>query len=55
MQSGESDIPLEILTNLQFIEKVKEAAEWLLTYYPHLEGLPLLQKYLDEKIIKFLA
>lgn len=55
MQSWISDIPIEILTNIKFIEKVKEGAEWILNHYPNLEGLPLLQKYLNEKIIKFLA
>jgi len=50
MQSWISDIPLEILNNLKFMEKVREWAERLLTYYPQLEGLPLLQSYLEEKI-----
>jgi ATP-dependent DNA helicase RecG len=55
MQSGISDIPIELLNNLKFMEKVREGAERLLTYYPKLEGLPLLQKYLNEKITNFLA
>jgi len=55
MQSGETDIPLEVLTDLKFIEKVREWAEWLLEKYPWLEWLDLLKKYLDEKIIKVLV
>ena len=55
MQSGETDIPLEVLTDLKFIEKIREWAEWLLENYPWLEGLDLLKKYLDEKIVKILV
>jgi len=55
MQSGETDIPLAILTDIKFIEKVKEWAEWLLENYPWLEWLDLLKKYLDEKIVKVLV
>ena len=39
MQSGETDIPLEILSDMRFIEKVREGAEWLLEKYPKLDGL----------------
>ncbi|MCK9466902.1 MAG: ATP-dependent DNA helicase RecG [Candidatus Absconditabacterales bacterium] len=55
MQSGQTDIPLEILMNMKFIDKVREGAEWLLEKYPGLEGLDLLKKYLDEKIVKVLV
>lgn len=55
MQSGQTDIPLEVLTDLKFIEKVREWAEWLLEKYPWLEWLDLLKKYLDEKIVKILV
>ncbi|MCF7835362.1 ATP-dependent DNA helicase RecG [Candidatus Gracilibacteria bacterium] len=50
MQSGESDIPLNFLSDLKFIEKVQEGAKWLLEKYPNLEGLDLLKKYLNEKM-----
>ena len=55
MQSGMSDIPIEILSDMRFLETVQEAALWLLTKYPNLEGLPALQKFLDEKIGDILA
>ena len=55
MQSGESDIPLEVMSDLRFLEKVQEGAMWLLKKYPHLEGLPWLQKFMDEKIGDVLA
>jgi ATP-dependent DNA helicase RecG len=37
MQSGESDIPLEILSDLRFLEKVQDGAIWILKNYPKLE------------------
>ncbi len=49
-QSGESDIPIEILGDLKFIEQVRQGAERLLEQHPHLDGLPGLQKYLHEKL-----
>jgi hypothetical protein len=55
MQSGMSDIPIEILSDMRFLETVQEDALWLLTKYPNLEGLPALQKFLDEKIGDILA
>lgn len=55
MQSGETDIPLAVLTDLKFIEKVRQWAEYLLDKYPWLEWLDLLKKYLDEKIVKILV
>lgn len=50
MQSWESDIPLNFLSDLKFIEKVQEWAKWLLEKYPNLEWLDLLKKYLNEKM-----
>jgi hypothetical protein len=47
-QSGESDIPLEILTNIKFIELVQQATIELLQQYPNLQGLDLLQKELNQ-------
>lgn len=55
MQSGESDIPLEILSDLKFLEKIQEWAKWLLDNYPNLEWLPGLKKYLAEKMGDVLA
>lgn len=55
MQSGESDIPLEILSDLSFLEKIQDWAKWLLEKYPKLEWLPGLKKYLEEKMGDVLA
>jgi len=33
-QSGETDIPLEILTDTNFLETVKEAGHWLMDNSP---------------------
>ena len=55
MQSWESDIPLEILSDLKFLEKIQEGAKWLLEKYPNLDWLPGLQKYLAEKMGDVLA
>lgn len=55
MQSGESDIPLHILSDLKFLEKVQEGAVWLLEKYPDLKGLPGLKKYMEEKMGDVLA
>ncbi len=55
MQSWESDIPLEILSDLKFLEKIQEGAKWLLEKYPKLEWLPGLKKYLEEKMGDVLA
>ena len=55
MQSGESDIPLEILSDLKFLEKIQEWAKRLLEKYPKLEWLPGLKKYLEEKMGDVLA
>ena len=55
MQSWESDIPLEILSDLKFLEKIQEGAKRLLEKYPKLEWLPGLKKYLEEKMGDVLA
>lgn len=55
MQSWETDIPLEILSDMRFIEKVREWAERLLQHYPNLNWLDWLQKYLNERIWNVLA
>jgi ATP-dependent DNA helicase RecG len=55
IQSGESDIPLEILSDLKFLENIQEGAKRLLEKYPKLEWLPGLKKYLEEKMGDVLA
>ena len=55
MQSWESDIPLEILSDLKFLEKIQEWAKRLLEKYPKLQWLPGLKKYLEEKMWDVLA
>lgn len=55
MQSGISDIPIEILTDMTFLEKVQKGAHWLLSQYPNLQGLPKLQAFLNEKIWDIMA
>ena len=49
-QSGITDIPLELLTDLSFMEKVHEGAQWLLDTYPNLEEVPALKRFLEEKL-----
>ena len=49
-QSGESDIPIEILANVKFIEKVQDAATRLLDRYPNLAGLPDLHAQLHDQL-----
>ncbi len=55
MQSWQSDIPIEILSDLKFLEKVQEWAKWILKHYPDLKELPALQNFLNEKIGDILA
>ncbi len=55
IQSWESDIPLEILSDLKFLEDIQKGAKWLLEKYPKLEWLPGLKKYLEEKMGDVLA
>jgi len=54
-QSGETDIPLHILSNISFIEKVQTAAIRLLEKYPNLDEIPQLKKFLDTKIWNILV
>lgn len=49
-QSGESDIPLEILADLTFMQRIQQAAKRLLDHYPNLEGVPNLKKFMEEKM-----
>jgi RecG-like helicase len=55
MQSWQSDIPIEILSDLKFLERVHEWAKWILKHYPDLNELPALQNFLNEKIGDILA
>ena len=55
MQSWQSDIPIEILSDLKFLERVQEWAKWILKHYPDLNKLPALQNFLNEKIGDILA
>ncbi|HMT27276.1 MAG TPA: helicase-related protein, partial [Candidatus Absconditabacterales bacterium] len=54
-QSGESDLPLEILADLKFLEKVQDAAKWLLERYPNLDGLPELKARINESLGDIMA
>ncbi len=45
-QSGETDIPREIISDTSFVEKVKRAANRLLEHYPNLEWLDQLEELL---------
>lgn len=49
-QSGEADIPPEIISDLRFIQKVREGAEQLLDQYPWLEWLSGLRKFVEQKM-----
>lgn len=55
MQSWQSDIPMEILSDLRFLEDVQRWALQLLRQYPWLRWLPELQKFMKEKIGDVLA
>lgn len=50
MQSWEWDIPLEVLGDIGFLEKIQEWADRLLENYPNLDGLDMLKNYLQEKM-----
>jgi ATP-dependent DNA helicase RecG len=50
MQSWESDIPISVLGDVRFIEKVQVAAKYLLEKYPNLRGLDNLKSYINEKM-----
>ena len=47
-QSGDTDIPVSIISNMEFLQKVQSAAYRLLDTYPNLEGLDELKHFLDE-------
>ena len=46
-QSGQSDIPLEILSDINFVQKVQEAAKELVSIYPSLDELPWLREEMN--------
>lgn len=46
-QSGQSDIPLEILSDIHFVQKVQEAAAELISLYPTLDELPGLREEIN--------
>lgn len=47
-QSGIADVPIEILTNIKFLETIQIAAKWLLDKYPNLDHLDYLKKHLTD-------
>lgn len=49
-QSWETDIPIEILADMKFLETVREWAEWLLEKYPDLEWLWNLRSQLHDRV-----
>lgn len=48
-QSWDTDIPLEIITDIKFLEKVQQAAIWLLEKYPNLKWLEKLKENILNK------
>jgi len=54
-QSGETDIPLEILYDISFIENVQRVSLFIIDKYPQLNEIPQLKKYLEEKIWNLLV
>ncbi len=54
-QSWETDIPLEILSDIKFLEQIQEWAKRLLEHYPNLKWLDSLKKYMQEKMWDVLA
>ncbi len=49
-QSGETDIPMEILTDMKFLQAVRDGANWLLEKYPNLDWLWNLKEQLHIKV-----
>ena len=49
-QSGITDIPLEVLTNMKFLETVKEAAQDLLSHYPDEQSIKDLKESLSQSM-----
>jgi ATP-dependent DNA helicase RecG len=54
-QSGETDLPVDLLLDMEFLSRVRQAGEWLLDTYPHLESLELLNSQLQEKMDSILV
>lgn len=54
-QSWETDIPVDILIDMKFLARVREAAQRLLEKYPHLESLEILNAQLQEKMDNMLV
>jgi ATP-dependent DNA helicase RecG len=54
-QSGETDLPVELLLDMEFLSRVRSAWEWLLETYPHLESLDLLNSQLQAKMDSILV
>jgi len=55
IQSWVADIPLSVLSDLKFLEKIQDWAKRLLENYPELKWLEPLKKYLSEKMWDLLA
>ena len=55
MQSWETDIPLEILSDIRFLEQVQDWAKRLLENYPNLEWLNKLKEQLKDKLWDIMA
>lgn len=55
MQSWETDIPLEILSDIRFLEQVQDWAKRLLENYPNLEWLDKLKEQLKDKLGDIMA
>lgn len=54
-QAGETDFPLEIISDVKFIEQVQAGARRLLERYPDLEWIPELKSQINENIGQMIA
>jgi ATP-dependent DNA helicase RecG len=54
-QSWQTDIPIEIITDIAFLEKVQQGAIRLLKHYPNLDGIPPLKHQINEKLWNIFA
>ncbi len=54
-QSGDTDIPLSILTDTKFLQKIQEAAAWLLDKEPMMVREKLLHSELQDKMDELLV
>lgn len=54
-QSGDTDIPVSVISNIQFLEKVQSAAHRLLENYPDLKWLDELRQSLGDNMWNILA